>query len=90
MKPGSKRRRPKAQIQEEKREAQAQKEEIERKLQRLEELEAGDAEFKQKKQKLAHDEALVKHLYDGGFIKEDNQGTVHVVDDPIERTQLAQ
>ena len=45
MKPGSKRRRPKEQIQEDKRRSQAEKEDIERKLEQLEELNAYKNEF---------------------------------------------
>ena len=64
LKPNSKRRRPKAQILEDKRRALAEKEEVERKLKELEELRLEHGKLLEKRQKVDEDVRLVEHLYD--------------------------
>ena len=78
MKPGSKRRRPKAQIQEEKRRAQAEKEEIERKMAQFDELQAFKEEFEPKRKRLVENSSILEQLYAEGSIQEIGDGSLDI------------
>ncbi len=89
LKPTSKRRRPKAQIEEDKRKAIVEKEAIARKLRRLEELEFEWGGYTGKRKKIEHNERLVEEMYEQGVIKNEEDGMVTLVNDEKERIQLS-
>ena len=88
MKMSSKRRRPRKQIQEEKRQEKIQKLEVERKIQQYDQLEAQLAGM-QEKIRIAEDvKGQVNSLIGQGLMKCNDLGQVSVIQDPNETEQL--
>ena len=89
MKPGAKRRRSKITIEQQKRDALLQKQEIEAKLAELERFKERDDAFERKRQRLEDNELMVQQMFEDGIIKTDQSGQIVEVQDQRERAQIA-
>ena len=49
---------------------------------------ADKAKYEQKRQRMENDLTLVEQLYNAGVLKNDEEGIVHVVDDPNDRVKV--
>jgi hypothetical protein len=88
MKASAQRRRSKGQIKEEKKEGERKQNEVTEKLAAYKEMEAkvnqAQALFEEKE----HYRQLCGELYDNGIIKQDADGSIVAVDDPVERESI--
>ena len=88
MKASAKRRRTKAEIEEEKLESMRKEQEIRQKLEAWEQMEAALEESERKNDKLRRQSESMKQIYEDGLIKKDDAGSYVVVDDPAEQEQI--
>ena len=88
MKPGAKRRRSKITIEQQKRDALLQKQEIEAKLAELERFKERDDAFERKRQRLEDNELMVQQMFEAGVIKTDQSDQIVEVQDQRERAQI--
>ena len=88
MKASAKRRRTKAEIEEEKLDTMKKEQEIREKLAAWEQMEAALEESERKNDKLRRQSESMKQIYEDGLIKKDDSGSYVVVDDPTEQEQI--
>ena len=85
LKASAQRRRSKVEIQRQKDADKEREQEIQEKLEELEKMKAEYDEFYQKRQKLEESNLLVGKMFENGLLKDEGDGQVSNVDDPLER-----
>ena len=88
MKASTQRRRSKAQIKEEKKTEERKQKEIAKKLAEYDEMERKIKEVDQLFDEKENYRKLCSSLYDDGVIKQDNEGNMVPVEDPLERESI--